>query len=96
MIEITEENFDEITKEKTIVIFSSKNCGPCMIQKNIIEKNEFNMHIEFGSVDCDKEVFLASEYKISTIPTLILMENGKELDRKLGVQNINSLKELVG
>ena len=93
---INDENFEKETQKKIIIQFSSKGCGPCHIQRNIIEKNEYTMEVEYGYCDIDYSVSLASQNNIQTLPTLIVFENGKELKRKLGVQNINSLKELVG
>jgi thioredoxin 1 len=91
---ITEENFEtEILKAsgRVLVDFNATWCGPCQMVGIILEElsDEFNI----ASVDVDESPNLATAYQVSTIPCLILFEDGKEIKRNVGVQSEKFLKK---
>lgn len=61
-------------------------CGPCKIMAPIFEEieKEYTGRIEFKKVDVEAEGELASKYGIMSIPTFVLLKDGKEVDRKVG------------
>lgn len=69
-------------------------CGPCRVIDKTINKlvEEFE-NISFLSVDIDHVPALAKRYKIKTIPTILLIEDGVEINRITGVQLIESLRK---
>ena len=54
-----------------------------------------NSSINFGKVDIDESSDLASEYKIMSIPTLVLFENGKEVNRLVGMCQEQKIREVL-
>ena len=78
---------------KEILFFSSPWCGPCKNMKDILNESiqeKMNIKIIDISVDMDK----AAEYQVMNVPTFVVLENGKEVSRKIGATTINSLKHL--
>ena len=61
-------------------------CGPCKIMNPVLEEMEKNFQgkIEFQKVDVEADEQLAGQYDIRSIPTFILVKEGKEVDRRMG------------
>lgn len=98
LLEATTDNFDtEVLGEsgKVLVDFWAPWCGPCKMQIPILEKlaeaGEINGKIV--KLNTDDSPAIAQKYGISSIPTLILFEGGQEIERFVGVQPENVLKE---
>lgn len=71
----------------TLLRFTAKWCGPCKMLAPLIATYEDKATIR--TIDVDEEPKVAVEYKVTAIPTVIVLdENGKETDRKVG-QAIN-------
>lgn len=72
-----------------VLYFSADWCGPCKAMKPIVEKfQEEHSNPEVVRVDADQEFELAQQYKISSVPTFILIdEDGNEINRHRGVLN---------
>ena len=94
---ITSENFEtEVLKsEKPILIdFWATWCGPCMRQGPIVEELAQEGY-GVGKVDVDQEPGLAQQFKVMSIPTLLIFKDGKEVQRLLGLAPQDTLKKLM-
>ena len=94
---ITSENFEtEVLKsEKTILIdFWATWCGPCMRQGPIVEELAQEGY-SVGKVDVDQEPGLAQQFKVMSIPTLLIFKDGKEVQRLIGLTPKDTLKKLL-
>ena len=91
----TEENFKElITKEnKVLVDFFATWCGPCKMLGPVLEKAQSD--IKVIKVDTDEFEDLSREYGVMSIPTLVLLENGKEIKRNIGFIDKNNLENFL-
>lgn len=98
-MKITKENFEEevLKSEKVVLIdFYAKWCGPCSLLSPIVEEiAEENEDIKVVKIDVDEEVELASEFGIISIPTLIVIKEGKEVDRVVGLVEKEQILEMV-
>lgn len=84
-------------KGKVLVDFNATWCGPCRMLGPILEEvAEENNNVQIVSVDVDNEGDLASEYNVSSIPCLVLFENGKEVKRNVGLVSKDELLEFIG
>lgn len=84
IIHLEKDNFKELIKneEKVLIDFFATWCGPCKMLSPILEQVDSN--IKVIKVDTDKFDDLAREYGVMSIPTLVLLEKGKEVKRNIG------------
>ena len=88
-----EKQFKELTKteNKILVDFFANWCGPCKMLAPVLEKVESDVKVI--KVDTDNFEDLSREYGIMSIPTLVLLEKGKEVKRNIGFIDKNSLED---
>lgn len=66
--------------------FSATWCGPCKIQKPIIEElKELKDLFDINIIDVDENTEMAEKYNITAVPTIIILDNHKEILRYMGV-----------
>ena len=95
--EITTANFEtEVLKsEKPVLIdFWATWCGPCMRQGPIVEELAEEGYA-VGKVDVDQNMELAQQFRVVSIPTLILFKNGAEVQRFVGLTSKEDLKNAL-
>ena len=95
--EITVANFEtEVLKsEKPILIdFWATWCGPCMRQGPIVEELAEEGYA-VGKVDVDQNMALAQQFRVVSIPTLILFKDGTEAKRFIGLTSQEELKSAL-
>ena len=100
MKDINSQDFQEevIHSEIPVLVdFWAERCGPCRALKPILEviDRESNNQFKVVKVDVDDNMDLASTYRISSIPTVIVFNNGKEINRLIGLQSKENLLEAV-
>jgi thioredoxin 1 len=76
-----------------VVDFFAEWCGPCKMLSPILESlaPEFEGKLEIVKVDIDSEPELAQKYGVSSIPTIVALKGGAEVDRMVGFQSKDSL-----
>ena len=80
IVHITKDNFETLVNnsEKPVLIdFWAVWCGPCKMIAPIVEEIAAERDdIIVGKIDVDQEMELAMQFRITSIPTLVLMKNG--------------------
>ena len=96
---ITKENFEtEVLKsQKTVLLdFWATWCGPCQMLSPVVDAfAEENPDISVCKVNVDEQPELAMSFGIESIPTLVVMKDGKAVDKSLGVIPKERIAELV-
>lgn len=96
MIHLEKENFDELIKDKVVVDFFATWCGPCKMLGPVFEELSTEINdIKFVKVDIDEHEDLCRKYKVMSVPTLIVFDNGKEMKRNIGFIPKDKLKEFI-
>ncbi|MBQ2872528.1 MAG: thioredoxin [Bacilli bacterium] len=93
IIHLTNENFNELIKEKILVDFYANWCGPCKMIAPELERVESN--IKVVKVDVDEFEDLAKQYGVMSIPTLILFNDGKEIKRNIGFIDKDRIEKFI-
>ena len=95
MLTLNDNNYKEkLNKNKKIVVmFSAKWCGACKEMKPIYQEmaKNYKGEVVFAAIDTDESENVASLYNIESIPTTILFENGKEVNRQSGALDKSEL-----
>ena len=91
-------DFEQKTNQNNLVIvdFFATWCGPCrMLSPILSEVGEQMKGVTFYKVDVDENQDLAKKFGVMSIPTIIALKNGKEIDRNIGLLNREDLTEFV-
>ncbi len=82
--------------KKVLIDFYADWCGPCkMVSPIIAEIGQENKNIKVVKINIDDEKELTKKYKITSIPTLVVIKNGKEITRGIGALSKQRILELI-
>ena len=99
VLEITSENFEKEvlqSDKKVLIDFYADWCGPCKMLSPIIEEvSGEETNVKFVKLNIDEAEDIAIEYQVMSIPTLVVIENGKEVNRSVGLIDKEQVKDLI-
>ena len=100
ILEVTVENFDEkvLNSEKPVMLdFWATWCGPCQMLAPVMEElsEELSGKAEFYNADSDENMGLAQEYRIVSIPAVIVLKDGVEVARTVGFQPKDAMRSFI-
>ena len=98
-ININKNNFQNeiMDSEKTVLLdFWAPWCAPCRMVVPVIEEIAGERpDIKVGKINVDEQPELASEFSIMSIPTLVVMKNGKIVQQVSGARSKNAILEML-
>jgi thioredoxin 1 len=88
---------DEIKNGVTLVDFHANWCGPCRTLAPVLEQvaKDIKGKATIGKIDIDSEQKTASQFQITSVPTMILFKNGKEVGRLVGLRTADAVKDFI-
>ncbi|MDY0210485.1 MAG: thioredoxin [Acholeplasma sp.] len=100
-ITITKENFKNVvldSKEPVLVDFWAAWCRPCQMLGPIVDSlsTEVEGLAKVVKINVDEQPELANEFRIMSIPTVLVFKNGKVANQAIGVRSKDELRKLLG
>ncbi len=95
---LSEEDFkDGVKSGFTLVDFHADWCGPCRMLAPVLERvaEKMSGKVTFAKIDIDQAQKTAATYQVTSIPTLILFKDGKEIARLVGLRDEEALKDFI-
>lgn len=100
VIEVTGASFEkEVVQSDRPVLadFYANWCGPCRMLRPTLEAiADERQDIKVVSINIDEEDDLADAFGISSIPCLVLIKDGREADRSVGLRPKEAIEEMLG
>lgn len=89
VIELNDVNFDQEVKRSTqpvLVDFFATWCGPCNSQHPVVDElaKDFAGKARIGKINVDEGKIKSAEFKVSSIPALLIFKDGKVVERLVG------------
>ena len=79
---------------KIVFYFTAEWCQPCKKVKPVVEEMK-KEGFQFQMIDADYEQLLVKQFQVKSIPTFILLEDGKELNRITGAKTRGELEDFI-
>ena len=99
VITITKENFEaEVLKSAQPVLldFWAAWCGPCRMLSPIVDEvAEERTDVKVGKVNVDEQPELAQAFGIASIPTLLVIRDGRTVNRAVGVRSKEEILQML-
>ena len=83
--------------QPAMIDFSAVWCGPCQILGPVMEElaARYEGKAVVAKVDVDEQRELALQYRVMSVPTVIFLKNGKEIDRKVGIREVPEYTDIL-
>lgn len=99
-IELNDVNFDSEVKRSTqpvLVDFYATWCGPCRSQLPIMDEiaKDYSGKARIGKMNVDDSRIKATEFGISSIPALLVFQDGQVVERLVGLHSKSQLSEIL-
>lgn len=100
LVVVSDKDFEEKiinSKLLTLVDFWAEWCAPCKLAAPVLDElsNEYKGKVMFAKVDVDQNPQSQGKYTILSIPTTVLLKDGKEIGRQVGFAGKKAFEDLI-
>ena len=95
---VEEQDFEATVASGVVLVdFYADWCGPCKMMSPILEDvaKEMDGKALFIKLDTDRSQSLAAKFQITSIPTLVVLKNGQEVGRSVGLRDGEAIRHLL-
>lgn len=100
VLKITQDNFEKEVLQAGVPVlldFWAEWCGPCRMLSPVVDQiAQEAQGVKVGKVNVDEEPGLARQFGVMSIPTLVVIRNGAEAQRSVGVQPKGAILNMLG
>lgn len=88
---------NQIKSGVVLVDFHANWCGPCRTLAPVLDQvaQEMQGKAVIGKIDIDSEQKTAAQFQITSVPTMVLFKDGKEVGRLVGLRTADAVKEFI-
>lgn len=97
-VHLTKDNFEGKTAKGAVLVeYFAKWCGPCKMAGPVIDElaEEYKEKVMVAKVNIDGEQELAEKFGVMSVPTVVLLKDGKEVDRVIGFVGKEGYEEMI-
>lgn len=99
-IHVNKNNFNQEVINSSIPVlvdFWAPWCGPCLAVAPILEQlvEKYNGKVKIAKVNVDDESTLATQFRVMSIPTLVLIKNGQVFKQMVGLRSVQELEDMI-
>ena len=99
-LKITDKNFNKevlLSKQPVLIDFWAPWCAPCRMMNPVIEQlaAEYAGKVKVGKINVDEEAELAQTFRVMSIPTIVLIKDGKVVKQVVGVSSKIELEAML-
>jgi thioredoxin 1 len=98
ILTLTDKNFRHQTKNKLVLVdFWASWCAPCRMMAPVLNEvaDELSGNSHIGKVNIQEYQSLAQKFQVRNIPTIILIKNGQEINRFVGIKSKEFLLQQI-
>lgn len=95
---VNDENFaSKVSAGVSLVDFYADWCGPCRMLTPVVHEvaEQLSGKAKFVKIDVDASQKVAAQFQVMSIPTLVLIKNGQEVGRLVGLRDAKTIKKFV-
>lgn len=97
IVNVSDQTFKaEVESEGTVLVdFWAPWCGPCKMIAPVLEELDKEIDLKIAKLNVDDNPESASRFGVMSIPTLIVFKDGQPVDKIVGFQSKDALKNVV-